>query len=65
MKISKMPDGYIFQPCDDVSVFFTDFTPDDCGVELWFKEALVSIVYFEQASEFYKAWREMIVMGES
>lgn len=62
MKISKgfrNPELKILTLMDDVQIFFDKFTPDSTGVQLEFNGELVAYLYFEQATEFYKAWRAM------
>lgn len=61
MKIEKsMHDPhYKFLIMGDVSIHFTDFEPESTGVRLLNGDAIAAFLYFEQATEFYKAWRAM------
>ncbi len=60
MKIEKINyggSGYIL--ClDDMHVLFKSFTKDSKSVTLWKGSEMVGILYFDKATEFYKAWRE-------
>lgn len=61
MKIERaMHDpNYKFLMIGDIHIHFTDFDPESTGVRLLLNETMAAFLYFEQATEFYKAWRAM------
>jgi len=61
MKIERMmhdPKQMILM-MDDISICFTDFEAENTGVRLLDGGRMTACLYFEQATEFYKAWRAM------
>lgn len=59
MKATKHEYGYAMVVNDDITIFFDKYVRDDCGVILEREGVMVAYLYFEQATEFYKAWRGM------
>lgn len=60
MKICKSLDGeYMMLFIGDITIFFTHYEKTACSVSLMDKERVAATLYFEQATEFYKAWRAM------
>lgn len=51
--------NYKFLMMDDIHIHFTDFEPESTGVRLMNGDVIAAFLYFEQATEFYKAWRAM------
>jgi len=43
----------------DITIHFTHYDKHPSGVNLMDGERLAATLYFEQATEFYKAWRAM------
>lgn len=44
---------------DDIQIHFDSFKQENTGVQLLSGGDLVAYLYFDQATEFYKAWRAM------
>ena len=44
---------------DDIQIHFDSFIQENTGVQLLSGEDVVAYLYFEQATEFYKAWRTL------
>ena len=44
---------------EDTQINFTDFETDSTGVSLLLDGVMVAHLYFDDATEFYKAWRAM------
>ena len=59
MKVTKHMYGYAMVVNDNITIFFDSYMRDDCGVMLERAGGIVAYLYFEQATEFYKAWRAM------
>lgn len=61
MKISKAISNpkYKFLTVGDIQIHFTDFESESTGVRLLNGSAVAAYLYFEQATEFYRAWRAM------
>ena len=61
MKIEKSihDPNYKFLMVDDIHIHFTDFQPESTGVRLLNGDTVAAYLYFEQATEFYKACRAM------
>lgn len=50
---------YKFLMMGDIQIHFTDFEKESTGVRLLNGDVIAAYLYFEQAVEFYKAWRAM------
>lgn len=61
MKIEKSfsDPNYMFLMMDNIHIHLTDFEQESTGVRLFNGDSIVGYLYFEQATEFYKAWRAM------
>lgn len=60
MIVKKISNGYTLSLSHNVSVFFDSYDKScRTGVSLNLDGRLVCFLYFEQATEFYKAWRDM------
>lgn len=59
MEIYKTEHGYHLKMCDDSTFAFSDWENDRVGVTLYLGKSFSGSLNFEQATEFYKAWRAM------
>ena len=60
MQITKINNNMILDVADNVHLHFDSFENDGAtGVILNLNGNMVAYLYFEQATEFYKAWRAM------
>lgn len=60
MQISKIANNMILTVNEDVQLHFDSFKNDGAtGVILYLSGNMVAYLYFDQAAEFYKAWRAM------
>jgi hypothetical protein len=60
MQITKITNNMILDVTEDVHVHFDSFKNDgETGVILYLSGNMVAYLYFDQATEFYKAWRAM------
>lgn len=50
---------YKFLMMGDIHINFTDFEPESTGVRLMNGDIIAAFLYFDKATEFYKAWRVM------
>jgi len=60
MQIYKMADGSAMMLLiGDITIHFTHYEKHLSGVNLLDGERLAAALYFDQATEFYKAWRAL------
>jgi hypothetical protein len=60
VKICKSLDGeYMMLFIGGITIFFTHYEKNYSSVSLMDKERVAATLYFDEATQFYKAWRAM------